>query len=235
MTFQKVDYSLKTHRLISLEEPIARILRIGVLASGRGTNLQALIDAEREGRLLGKVVVVLSDVPDAQALNRARHAGITAIYIDPGRPGARLAAENEQRYIETLRSYEVDLIALAGFMRILSKEFVKRFEGRILNIHPSLLPSFPGLNAQRQALDYGVKFSGCTVHFVDEGVDTGPIIIQAVVPVLDDDTVESLSQRILKEEHRIYVEAINLFAQNRLRVEGRVVRILKEKGNASSN
>ncbi|MGQ9810091.1 MAG: phosphoribosylglycinamide formyltransferase [bacterium] len=219
----------------NLEEPIAKILRIGVLASGRGTNLQALIDAEKEGKLLGKVVVVLSDVPDAQALNRARHAGITAIYIDPGRPGARLAAESEQRYIETLRSYEVDLIALAGFMRILSKEFVKRFEGRILNIHPSLLPSFPGLNAQRQALDYGVKFSGCTVHFVNEGVDTGPIIIQAVVPVLDDDTVESLSQRILKEEHRIYVEAINLFAQDRLRVEGRVVHILKEKRNASSN
>jgi len=184
---------------------------------------------------LGKVVVVLSDVEDAQALKRAKEAGIPAIYIDPGRPGAKLSSESEKKYIETIENYRVDLIALAGFMRILSKEFVRRFQGRILNIHPSLLPSFPGLNAQRQALEYGVKFSGCTVHFVDEGVDTGPIIVQAVVPVLEDDTVESLSQRILKEEHRIYVEAINLFAQGRLKVEGRRVHILEEGEGAGTN
>lgn len=216
-------------------EIIAKKLRIGVLASGRGTNLQALIDAEREGRLLGKVVVVLSDVPDAQALRRASDAGIPAIYIEPGRAGARLSPESEQKYIEVLESHNVDLIALAGFMRILSKEFVRRFRERILNIHPSLLPSFPGLNAQKQALEYGVKFSGCTVHFVDEGVDTGPIIIQAAVPVLEGDTVETLSERILKEEHRIYVEAINLFAKGRLKLEGRVVRVLPEGKDADAD
>lgn len=216
-------------------EIIVKKLRIGVLASGRGTNLQALIDAEREGRLLGKVVVVLSDVPDAQALRRASDAGIPAIYIEPGRAGARLSPESEKKYIEVLESHNVDLIALAGFMRILSKEFVRRFRERILNIHPSLLPSFPGLNAQKQALEYGVKFSGCTVHFVDEGVDTGPIIIQAAVPVLEGDTVETLSERILKEEHRIYVEAINLFAKGRLKLEGRVVRVLPEGKDADAD
>lgn len=184
---------------------------------------------------MGKVVVVLSDVPDAQALRRASQAGIPAIHIDPGRTGARLSPESEQKYIDVLESHGVDLIALAGFMRILSKGFVRRFRGRILNIHPSLLPSFPGLNAQKQALEYGVKLSGCTVHFVDEGVDTGPIIIQAAVPVLEADTVETLSERILKEEHRIYVEAINLFAKGRLRLEGRVVRVLPEGQDADAD
>ncbi len=203
-----------------------RRLRIGVLASGRGTNLQALIDASREGRLLGEVVIVLSDVASAMALERARKAGIQACYIEPGRKGARLASESEARYIEVLDEARVDLVALAGFMRILSPDFVRHYKLRIMNIHPSLLPSFPGLRAQKQALEYGVKISGCTVHFVDEGVDTGPIIIQAAVPVLEGDTEASLSERILKEEHRIYTEAINLFAQQRLRVEGRIVHVL---------
>lgn len=206
-----------------------RRLRIGVLASGRGTNLQALIDASREGRLLGDVVIVLSDVADATALERARKAGIEARYIDPGRKGARLSKESEARYVEALEASKVDLIALAGFMRILSSEFVRHFRWKILNIHPSLLPAFPGLRAQKQAVEYGVKYSGCTVHFVDEGVDTGPIILQAPVPVLEGDTEESLARRILKEEHRIYAEAINLYAQGRLRIEGRIVHILPEE------
>jgi phosphoribosylglycinamide formyltransferase-1 len=205
-------------------------LRIGVLASGRGSNLQALIDAGAAGRLKGDVVIVLSDVADAQALERAGRAGIEARYIDPERKGARLSKGSEQRYIEALEQARVDLIALAGFMRILRPGFVRRFRGRILNIHPSLLPSFPGLNVQQKALDYGVKYSGCTVHFVDEGVDTGPIIIQAVVPVLEGDTADSLAERILKEEHRIYAEAINLFADGRLKTEGRVVQVLPEGG-----
>jgi phosphoribosylglycinamide formyltransferase-1 len=205
-------------------------LRIGVLASGRGSNLQALIDSQTSGVLEGEVVIVLSDVEDAKALEKARSAGIDARYIDARRKGARLSKESEQEYIDTLDEFRVDLIALAGFMRILRPDFVRHFQGRILNIHPSLLPSFPGLHVQQQALDYGVKFSGCTVHFVDEGVDTGPIIIQAAVPVLEGDTSETLAARILQQEHRIYTEAINLFAAGRLKIESRVVRILPEGG-----
>jgi phosphoribosylglycinamide formyltransferase-1 len=203
-------------------------LRVGVLASGRGSNLQALIDSASAGRLEAEVVIVLSDVEDAQALKRALDSGVEARYIDPGRKGARLKAESELKYIQTLDEFRVDLIALAGFMRILSPEFVRHFRGRIMNIHPSLLPSFPGLRVQKKALEYGVKFSGCTVHFVDEGVDTGPIIIQAAVPVLEGDTEEALAARILKEEHRIYTEAVNLFAHGRLSIEGRMVHVLPE-------
>jgi phosphoribosylglycinamide formyltransferase-1 len=206
-------------------------LRIGVLASGRGSNLQALIDSAEAGRLKGDVVIVLSDVEGAKALERARRAGIQARYIDPRRKGARLSKESEQEYIDALDTFRVDIIALAGFMRILRSGFVRHFEGRILNIHPSLLPSFQGLHAQKQALDYGVKYSGCTVHFVDEGVDTGPIIIQAAVRVLEDDTEDTLAARILSEEHRIYTEAINLLADGRLRIEGRSVHVLPEGGS----
>ncbi len=206
-------------------------LRIGVLASGRGSNLQALIDSAEAGKLRGDIVIVLSDVEDAKALERARRAGIEARYIDPRRKGARLSKESEQEYIDALEAFSVDIIALAGFMRILRSGFVRHFEGRILNIHPSLLPSFQGLHAQKQALDYGVKYSGCTVHFVDEGVDTGPIIIQAAVPVREDDTEDTLAARILSEEHRIYAEAINLLADGRLRIEGRSVHVLPEGGS----
>jgi phosphoribosylglycinamide formyltransferase-1 len=206
-------------------------LRIGVLASGRGSNLQALIGSAEAGRLKGDVVIVLSDVEGAKALERARRAGIQARYIDPRRKGARLSKESEQEYIDALDTFRVDIIALAGFMRILRSGFVRHFEGRILNIHPSLLPSFQGLHAQKQALDYGVKYSGCTVHFVDEGVDTGPIIIQAAVRVLEDDTEDTLAARILSEEHRIYTEAINLLADGRLRIEGRSVHVLPEGGS----
>ncbi len=203
-------------------------LRIGVLASGRGSNLEAIIGAVRRGELDAEVAVVISDVADARALDVARKAGVEALYVDPEKKKARMSAAAEQRIIDELRKRDVGLVALAGFMRILSSEFVAAFKMRILNIHPSLLPSFPGLGVQKKALEYGVKFSGCTVHFVDEGVDTGPIIIQAAVPVLDDDTVESLSARILEEEHRIYPEAIRRFAAGRLKIEGRRVILLPE-------
>ncbi len=203
-------------------------LRIGVLASGRGSNLQAIIDAIERRDLDVELAVVISDVADARALEIARGAGVDAVYIDPQKKKARMTQAAEQKIIDELKSRDVGLIALAGFMRILSPNFVSTFRLRILNIHPSLLPSFPGLKVQQKALEYGVKFSGCTVHFVDEGVDTGPIIIQAAVPILDDDTEKSLSARILKEEHRIYPEAIRLFAEGRLVVEGRRVKLLPQ-------
>lgn len=206
-----------------------RRIKVGVLASGRGSNLQALLDASHGGRIDADIAIVISDRPDAKALARARDAGVPARYVDPRRKGARLSEESETEIIGLLEGAGVGLIALAGFMRILSPRLVRHFSRRILNIHPSLLPSFPGLHVQAKALEYGVKFSGCTVHFVDEGVDTGPIIVQAAVPVLEGDTVERLSERILKEEHRIYAEAVQLFAEGRLRVEGRVVHVLPRK------
>jgi phosphoribosylglycinamide formyltransferase-1 len=172
------------------------------------------------------IAIVISDRPDAVALQRARDAGLDARFVDPRRKGARLSEESEVEIIGLLEASGVDLIALAGFMRILSPRLVRHFSRRILNIHPSLLPSFPGLHVQKKALEYGVKFSGCTVHFVDEGVDTGPIIVQAAVPVLEGDTVEDLARRILREEHRIYAEAVQLFAEGRLEVDGRVVHVL---------
>jgi phosphoribosylglycinamide formyltransferase-1 len=205
--------------------------KIGVLASGRGSNLQALIDATRAGRLDAEIAVVISDVEQAFALERARRVGTDARYVEPGPKRSRLSDEAEASAMQVLDEHGVDLVALAGFMRILSPTFVRHYKLRLINIHPSLLPSFPGLHAQKQALDHGVKWSGCTVHFVDEGVDSGPIIIQAAVQVQDDDTEESLSERILREEHRIYVEAVALFAGGRLRVDGRRVTVLsREEG-----
>ena len=201
-------------------------LRIGVLASGRGSNLQALIDSADQGGLDAEVAVVISDVRDAPALERARSAGIEARYVDPGPRRAHLSDEAERQIIGILEEFRIDLITLAGFMRILGPGLVRHFRWRIMNIHPSLLPSFPGLRAQKQAFNYGVKCSGCTVHFVDEGVDTGPIIIQRAVPVREDDTAESLAERILKEEHLTYVEAVRLFSEGRLKVEGRRVHVL---------
>ena len=203
-------------------------LRVGVLASGRGSNLKALADAIGRGDLDVDLALVISDVAGAKALDIARGAGVDALYIDPEKKGARMSEAAEERIITELTSRNVGLVALAGFMRILSPRLVAAFKMRILNIHPSLLPSFPGLRVQKKALEYGVKFSGCTVHFVDEGVDTGPIIIQAAVPVLDDDTEDTLSARILEEEHRIYAEAIRRFAQGRLRIDGRRVGLLPE-------
>ena len=200
-------------------------LRVGVLASGRGSNLQAIIDRSRAHDTGVELAVVLSDVADAEALERARRAGVPAVHIPPGRFKTKLEPEIEARYVEELEKHGVEVIALAGFMRILHDGFLERYSRRIVNIHPSLLPSFPGLRAQTQAFEYGVKWSGATVHFVDAGVDTGPIILQTAVPVRDDDTPETLAARILAEEHRIYPKALQLLAEGRLRIEGRRVVI----------
>lgn len=197
------------------------MIRIGVLASGRGSNLQALLDACREGRIDGQVAVVISDRADAYALERASLAGVAAIFCDPATYGGKNAYN--MALAETLKARAIDLVCLAGYMRIVRRPLLEAYAGRMLNIHPSLLPAFPGLDAQAQALTYGVKVAGCTVHFVTEGMDDGPIVVQAAVPVLDGDTVESLSERILAEEHRVYPEAVQLFATGRLRLEGRRV------------
>ncbi|MEW6457575.1 MAG: phosphoribosylglycinamide formyltransferase [Bacillota bacterium] len=202
-------------------------LRLGVLASGRGTNLQAMIDSTKRGDLEAQVTVVVVDQPEAQARERARQAGIPEFFVDYGAFPDRESAE--RRIISILERHEVELVCLAGFMRILTPVFLKAYKNRIMNIHPSLLPAFPGIGAQRQALEHGVRYTGCTVHFVDQAVDAGPIIIQAVVPVRHDDTVESLSDRILEQEHCIYLEAIQLYLEGRLELEGRRVRIHPEK------
>lgn len=201
-------------------------IKIGVLASGRGSNLEAILQACDERRIDGSVVVVISDVEDAFALERARKHGVAAVYIPAGKFRTKLETEREEEYVRVLREKEVDLVCLAGFMRVLSGYFVGEFRGRIMNIHPALLPAFPGLEAQRQAWEYGVKVAGCTVHFVEEGVDTGPIIVQRAVPVVEDDDWHKLADRILEEEHKAYSEAIQLFAEGRLKVEGRRVRVV---------
>ena len=195
------------------------MLKIAVLVSGRGSNLQAIIDAIESGNINGKIEVVISNKNDAYSLERAREHNIEGVFIEP------LSYKSKEDYdraiIKILEDKNIELVCLAGFMRILTPYFVNKYRGRIMNIHPSLLPAFPGLEVQKKALHYGVKFTGATVHFVDEGVDSGPIIIQSVVPVLDIDTPETLSERILKEEHRIYPEAIKLFAEGRISVKGR--------------
>ncbi len=198
-------------------------IRIGALASGGGSNLQAIIDRCRDGSLDAEVVLVLTNNPQAGALERAEKAGIPHLCIDHRRFDRRELFD--RAVLEALLQARVDLVVLAGFMRVVSDVILDAFQGRVMNIHPALLPAFPGLHVQRKAIEYGVRFSGCTVHFVDGGVDTGPIIIQAVVPVLDDDTEESLSARILHLEHQIYPRAIQLFAEGRLHLEGRRVRI----------
>lgn len=198
-------------------------LRLAVLASGRGTNLQALIDAIVAGELEAEIAVIISNRRDAQALERGRKHQIPLCFLDPREYIDSDAYD--RALVAVWQEYKVDLVILAGFMRLLGPEAVRAYRNRIVNIHPSLLPSFPGLNAQAQALAYGVRYSGCTVHFVDEGMDTGPIILQAVVPVKDDDAAETLAARILEEEHRLYPQAIQLFAEGRLEVVGRRVRI----------
>lgn len=197
------------------------LLKIGVLVSGNGSNLQAIIDRIEDGTLPARIACVISNKADAFALERARRHGIPTNVLDHRAHAGREAYD--AALVELLNSHGVGLVVLAGFMRIVTPVLLGAFPHAVLNIHPALLPAFPGLHAQRQALQYGVKVSGCTVHFVDEGTDTGPIIIQAVVPVLDDDSEETLSARIQKEEHRIYPEAVNLFAQGRLTVVGRKV------------
>jgi len=203
-------------------------LVLGVLASGRGSNLQAIVDAIDAGRCPARVAVVVSDRKDAPALERARRAGIRAVHLEPRAYPDRTAFD--AAIAEVLDADGVELVCLAGYMRVLSAEFVRRYRARILNVHPALLPAFRGLDAQRQALLHGVKVSGATVHFVDEGVDTGPIVLQATVPVLDDDTDTSLSARILAEEHRLYPEAIRLYAEGRLEVSGRRVSVRPRAG-----
>jgi len=194
--------------------------RMGVFVSGSGSNLQALIDAKIPSV---EIVVVVSNNPDAYAIERAKKNRIPVEVIDHRNYSSREDFEREIQ--KRLDQYKVDLIALAGFMRILTPLFIRNYKNRIMNLHPALLPSFPGTNAVKQALMYGVKFTGCTVHFVDEGVDTGPIILQAVVPIYDTDTEESLLERIHKEEHRIYPEAVRLFGEGKLRIEGRRVLV----------
>src|SRR5690242_11635081 len=193
---------------------------LGILISGRGSNFEAIARNVAEGKIPAKIAVVISNREEAPGLERARRMGLAARLI-PSRGKEREAYDRE--VVATLREFHVDLVCLAGFMRILSPYFIREFPGRILNIHPALLPAFSGADAQKQALDYGAKISGCTVHIVDEGVDTGPVVCQAAVPVLGDDTVETLSARILKEEHRIYSEAICLLLEDRFRIEGRKV------------
>ena len=200
-----------------------RKLRLGVLASGSGSNLQAIIDRCADRSIDAEIVLVLSNVPGAGALVRAEQAGIATALIDHRTFAERV--DFDRAVVAALQAANVDLVVLAGFMRLITAPFIAAFPERIINIHPALLPAFPGLHVQRKALEAGARFSGCTVHFVDGGVDTGPIIIQAVVPILDDDSEESLSARILVQEHRIYPRAIQLIAEGRLRIEGRRVRI----------
>ena len=201
------------------------MLNLGVLGSGRGSNLQSVLDAIAAGRLDARVSVVLADVADAFILERARRAGIPAQAIDCAPFKTKLDGAAEQQVIATLREHQVDTVVLAGFMRMVKPGLLAAFPNRVLNIHPALLPAFPGLAAWKQALDYGARVAGCTVHFVDAGMDTGPIIVQRTVPVLTDDTAESLHARIQEQEHLAYPEALALLAAGRLRVEGRRVRI----------
>lgn len=205
-----------------------REVRLGILASGRGSNLQAVIDAIENGSLSARVAVVISNKRDAQALERARRHGAPDVFVDPkpfaGRPDGR--EDYDHALLAVLHKHDVELVLLAGYMKIVTPVLINAYPDRMMNIHPSLLPSFPGLDVQQKALDWGVKVAGCTVHFVTDKVDEGPIIMQAAVPVVDGDTAETLSARILAQEHRIYPKAVQLFAEGRLAVEGRRVRIL---------
>lgn len=202
-------------------------LRVAVLASGRGSNLQAVIDAIEAGQIQATIVAVISNKKDSVALERARKHGLPDLFIDPkpfaGRPDSREAYDRS--LLEVLEKHQVELVLLAGYMKIVTGVLVNAYANRMMNIHPSLLPSFPGLDVQKKAIDWGCKLAGCTVHFVTEGVDEGPIIVQAAVPILDNDTSETLAARILVQEHKIFPRAVELFAEGRLRVEGRRVII----------
>jgi phosphoribosylglycinamide formyltransferase-1 len=197
---------------------------LGILISGRGSNLEAIARNAEAGAIPARIALVVSNRGDAEGLVRAREMGLDAVCI-PSK--GKDSEDYDRELVAALEQAQVDLVCLAGFMRILTPYFIRAFPYRILNIHPALLPAFPGLEAQKRALEYGVKFAGCTVHIVDEGVDTGPIVCQAVGPVLDHDTVETLSTRILKEEHRIYSEAIRMLVEDRMQIEGRRVSIKK--------
>jgi phosphoribosylglycinamide formyltransferase-1 len=198
-------------------------VRVGILISGRGSNMVALVEAMRSGAIPAEPAVVLSNVPDSAGLARANELGVPTEVVDSKRVKPRKV--HERQVIELLRCYDVDLLCLAGYMRLLTADIISEFRGRILNIHPSLLPAFPGLNAQQQALDHGVKVAGCTVHIVDEECDHGPIVLQSSVAVRDADTVESLSARILEQEHLLYPRAVELFCTGRLQIDGRRVTL----------
>lgn len=203
---------------------MSKLLRIGVLASGSGTNLQAIIDRCEDGSLSAEIAVVITNNPGAGALDRASNAGISTLCINHRDFSKREDFDNA--VVKALQNADVDLVVLAGFMRIITQTFIDAYPERIINIHPALLPAFPGLQVQQQALDYGARFSGCTVHFVDGGVDTGPIIMQAVVPILPEDNADTLAARILEQEHIIYPRAIQLIAENRVHVNDRLVKIV---------
>jgi len=198
--------------------------RLGVLGSGKGSNFIAIADACATGTIPATVAIVLSDVSDAGILGHARSRNLPAQYIPPGKYRTKLDEDAERAYVGALTEAKVDLVVLAGFMRVLKGDFLRTFEGRIINIHPSLLPSFPGLEAWKQALDYGVKVTGCTVHFVDAGVDSGPIIGQQTVLVLDDDNAETLHQRVHRAEHELYPRSVAAIARGEIRIEGRRVK-----------
>ncbi len=200
------------------------MLNLAILISGRGSNMEAILKAIKKQKIPAKPAVVISNKPDAQGLRIAQKLGAATEIVDShGYKGANW--EYDKKLVSVLEKYNVNpkngLVCLAGFMRIMSSEFIRHYKGRVLNIHPAILPSFPGLHSQRQAVEYGVKYSGCTVHFADEGVDTGPIIIQSIVKVKDNDTEETLSKRIIKEEHKIYPLAVKLFAEGKIKISGR--------------
>jgi phosphoribosylglycinamide formyltransferase-1 len=202
---------------------MADLLKLGVLISGNGSNLQSIIDHIEKGSLKANIKIVISNNPEAYGITRAKKYGIPVVVLKNGE--FKNKEEFDLELIRILKNNCVDLVILAGFMRIITPALLKAFPHKIMNIHPALLPSFPGIHGQKQALEYGVKLSGCTVHFVDEGVDTGPIIIQSAVQVFDDDTEETLAARILKEEHKIYPRAIQFFAEGKIEINGRKVRI----------
>lgn len=202
-------------------------MKIGILISGRGSNMAAIIDAVKSGEVPGcEIAVVISDKRDAAGLGKARERGVEAVVVE--RSG-RSREDHDAEIVAELRKRGVDLVCLAGYMRLLSKDFIDAFANRIINIHPSLLPSFPGLDAQKQAIEHGVKISGCTVHFVDEHLDAGPIILQRVVPVGSDDTPETLSSRILEQEHAAYVEALRMICTGDIQIRGRIRKLATEK------
>ena len=206
---------------------MADLLKLGILISGNGSNLQSIIDHIEKGSLKAIIKIVISNNPDAYGLTRAKKHGIPIVVLKNG--DFKNKEDYDLELINILKNNSVDLVILAGFMRIITSTILNAFPQKIMNIHPALLPSFPGIHGQKQALEYGVKLSGCTVHFVDEGVDTGPIIIQSAVQVFDDDTEKTLAARILKEEHWIYPQAIQLFAEGKIEIKGRKVRINTEK------
>jgi phosphoribosylglycinamide formyltransferase-1 len=206
---------------------MADLLKLGILISGNGSNLQSIIDNIEKGSLKAIIKIVISNNPEAYGITRAKKHGIPVVVLKNG--DFKNKEEFNLELIRILKNNYVDLVILAGFMRIITPTLLKAFPHKIMNIHPALLPSFPGIHGQKQALEYGVKLSGCTVHFVDEGVDTGPIIIQSAVQVFDDDTEETLAARILEEEHRIYPQAIQFFAEGKIEIKGRKVRIKTEK------